>query len=269
MTTTFVFDLETIPDIKAGRTIHGLEDVPDEDVVRALQHLQYQKSGSDFLPLHLHRVVTISWVVEKISHDETSIRVGTLGEPELDEAEIVAKFFQGVDKTEPRLVSWNGMGFDLPVLNYRALLHGVQAPVYWEQGERRREYRYANYQNRYHHGKNLDLMDRLSRSQRGAPLNDISRMLGLPGKPGMRGGDVYDAWRQGRIEEIRAYCESDALNTYLIYLRYERMCGNLSREDLDARCTILKDYLAGSDKPHLAGFLRAWNEAGGASRASA
>lgn len=260
MTCTVIFDIETVPDIASGRRLHNLHDISDDDVVRAMRHLQYQKRGSEFMPLHLHRVVAISALVEQTTSDRSEVRVGSYGQPGTDdEAELVAGFFKTIESKEPRLVSWNGFGFDLPVLNYRALLHGIQAPAYWEQGNRKREYRYANYQNRYHPDKNLDLMDRLARSQYGAGLDDISKMLGLPGKSDMHGDDVYDAWRAGDIDAIRAYCESDVLNTYLIYLRYEHMCGNLNDDEHERRCERLKEVLENSDQPHLEEFLRLWN----------
>ena len=180
--------------------------------------LRQQKTGSDFLPLHLHRVVAIS--VAFRSRD--GFRVWTLGDRDADEAEIISRFFDGIDKYTPELVSWNGGGFDLPVLHYRALRHGVKAPRYWEAGEDDRDFRYNNYLSRFH-WRHLDLMDVLAGFQIGgrASLSQVSTLLGFPGKLGMSGDQVWDRYLAGELAAIRNYCETDVLNTYLIYLRFQ------------------------------------------------
>ena len=77
--------------------------------------------------------MAISAVYRNTQKDQFS--VWTLGEETSSEKEIVQNFFDGVDKHTPTLVTWNGSGFDLPVLHYRGLINGVQAPRYWDQGE--------------------------------------------------------------------------------------------------------------------------------------
>ena len=254
----FVFDIETAPDVDAGRILHDLgDDISDDDVMRAMRHLQFQKSGSEFMPLHLHRIVAISGVYEDT--DKGLLRVASLGEPESDERELVSKFFEAIENYGPRLVSWNGQAFDLPVLNYRALLHGVAAPDYWDTGERSRDRRFSNYQNRYHTNINLDLMTHLSRYQRGAPLDEISKMIGLPGKEGMRGDEVADAWLEGRIDDIRQYCDTDAVNTYLVYLRYQLISGEADQGEYEERYTRLKTTL-GESAAHLKDFGQGLND---------
>src|SRR5690606_25650178 len=132
-----VFDIETIPDLDAGRRLYGLDGLSDEDVAKAMFHMRRQETGgSDFLKLHLHRVVAISAVLR--SRD--TLKVWSLGEPQSEEKELVQRFFDGIDKFSPTLVSWNGGGFDLPVLHYRALLHGIAAPRYWDTGDDDRDF---------------------------------------------------------------------------------------------------------------------------------
>ena len=219
----FSFDIETVPDVEFGRRMYGLEDLSDEDVGTALTFMRQQQTGSDFLPLHLHRVVAIS-VAFRSGGD---FRVWTLGDRDADEAEIIRRFFEGIERYSPELVSWNGGGFDLPVLHYRALRHGIQAPRYWETGDNDRDFRYNNYLSRFH-WRHLDLMDVLAGFQpRGrASLDQIAVMLGFPGKLGMSGDKVWETWLAGGIDEIRNYCETDVLNTYLIYLRFQLMRGH-------------------------------------------
>lgn len=250
------FDIETVPDVASGRVLYELEGLDDADVIRAMLQVRRQKTGRDFLPLHLHRVVAISVVLEAGG----DIRVWSLGEPDAGEAELIERFYDGLDRYEPTLVSWNGCGFDLPVLSYRALLHGINASQYWEMGERRRAYRYNNYANRYH-WRHVDVMDVLSHFQlrAAAPLDEVAQMLGFPGKGGMHGSKVADAWLDGGIETIRNYCESDALNTYLVWLRFERVRGRLAACEYAERVRTLRGRLeADAAHPHLVEFARRW-----------
>ena len=153
----FSFDIETIPDTEFGRRMWDLGDLSDEDVGNAMTFRQLQKSGSDFLPLHQHRIVAISVALRM----GDSFRLWSLGDEDADEAELVRRFYDGIERYTPDLVSWNGSGFDLPVLHYRALKHGIQAPTYWEQGDNNREFRFSNYLNRFH-WRHIDLMDVLA-----------------------------------------------------------------------------------------------------------
>ena len=222
-----------------------------------MQHLQFQKSGSEFMPLHLQKIVAISVVFEK--HDQ--LKVWSLGNKDSDEKEIIQRFFEGLEQHTPTLVSWNGGGFDLPVLNYRALLHGVQAPRYWETGEDDSSFRYNNYISRFH-WRHTDLMDVLANYQprAGAKLDQVATMLGFPGKLGMDGGLVWEKFQQGAIDEIRNYCETDVLNTYLVYLQFEMIRGRCSRGLLVQKMERVKDVLRESGEGHLEEFLDAWEQ---------
>ena len=254
----FSFDIETIPDVDFGREQLGLDGLSDEDVATAMMFKRQQATGSDFLPLHQHRVVAISVALRA----GEQFRVWTLGDEDADEAEIVARFFDGIDKYSPDLVSWNGGGFDLPVLNYRALKHGVQAPRYWETGDNDREFRWNNYQSRFH-WRHVDLMDVLAgfNARAYAKLDEIASMLGFPGKLGMSGDKVWSTWLDGGIRDIRNYCETDVLNTWLVFLRFEHMRGNLDDRDLEREFELVRSTLGAMQKPHLDEFLDAWSAA--------
>ncbi len=251
----FAFDIETVPDVEFGRRMWNLEGLSDADVGTAMQFKRQQQAGNDFLPLHQHRVVAISVALRTAD----SFKVWTLGEEDADEAEIVRRFFDGIERYSPELVSWNGSGFDLPVLHYRALRHGIQAARYWENGDDDREFRYNNYLSRFH-WRHIDLMDVLAGFQmRGrASLDQMAVMLGFPGKLGMSGDKVWDCWLDGGITAIRNYCETDVLNTYLVYLRFEFMRGNLNAAALEREYQLVRDTLQGMDQPHLNEFAAAW-----------
>lgn len=251
----FAFDIETVPDVEFGRRMWDFEGLSDEDVGTAMAFMRQQATGSEFLPLHQQRVVAIS-VALRSGND---FRIWTLGDRDADEAELVRRFFDGIERYSPELVSWNGSGFDLPVLHYRALRHGIQAPRYWETGDNDRDFRYNNYLSRFH-WRHLDLMDVLAGFQmRGrASLDQTAVLLGFPGKLGMSGDQVWGRWLDGGIDDIRNYCETDVLNTYLVYLRFEFMRGNLDATALEREFQIVRDTLSELDQPHLNEFAAAW-----------
>src|SRR4051812_24237293 len=217
--------------------------------------LRRQAVGHDFLPLHLQRVIAISCALS----DGETFRVWSLGEAEEGEREIIQRFFDGIEKYTPQLVSWNGSGFDLPVLHYRGLIHGVRAPRYWDTGDEDREFRYNNYISRYHM-RHCDVMDLLSlyQGRAVAPLDEIAQLLGLPGKLGMDGSQVWDAYQAGRLPEIRNYCETDVVNTYLVFLRFQAMRGTLTHDQCRAQYDLVRATLEKSGEAHWQEFLTHW-----------
>ncbi|MFA6441938.1 MAG: 3'-5' exonuclease [Sterolibacterium sp.] len=257
MSATLVFDIETIPDVTGLRALHELDAaLSDAEVAEFAFQKQRAKSGNDFLPLHLQRVVVISYVLR----DSEKFQVRSLAEPDANEAQIVQRFFDGIEKFTPQLVSWNGGGFDLPVLHYRGLIHGVVAPRYWELGDGdyrdSRDFKWNNYISRYH-ARHLDLMDLLALYQprASAPLDQLAKLMRLPGKQGMAGDAVWGAWLDGRIADIRDYCETDVVNTYLVYLRFQKMRGVLTAAEHDTEIAFLRSQLATLNKPHWQAFL--------------
>lgn len=254
---TLVFDIETIPDVDYGRRLLDLGSLPDAQVAAAMFALRREHSGSDFLPLPQQRIVAISCVLRR----GDALRVWSLGDEHSDERELLERFFDGIERFTPDLVSWNGGGFDLPVMHYRCMLHGVRAARYWETGEEDSAFRYNNYLSRFH-WRHLDLMDVISGFQvRGrAGLADVASLLGLPGKLGFDGSQVFEAWKAGNIAGIRRYCETDVLNTYLVFLSFERMRGRLDPAEWQAECQRVRALLAASPEPHHAEFLKAWPE---------
>jgi predicted PolB exonuclease-like 3'-5' exonuclease len=254
---TLVFDIETVPDIALGRRVYDADGLDDEGIAKIMFFKQKQARGTDFLPLPMHRVIVISAVLRTAE----DLHIFSLGCDGTSEKEIVARFFDGLDRYVPELVSWNGCSFDLPVLHYRCLKHGIDASRYWELGDTDREFRYNNYLSRYH-WRHLDLMDVISGYQPGgrASLDVVAQLLGFPGKLGMSGARVWDSYQRGEHAEIRNYCETDAVNTYLVYLRFQLIRGLLDRERHDAELARLEAKLAQSGQPHLEGFLDAWRQ---------
>jgi predicted PolB exonuclease-like 3'-5' exonuclease len=252
---TLVFDIETVPDIELGRRLYGLTDLSDEQVGQIMFTKRRQETGSEFLSHEQHRIVAISVIMR--SRD--SLKIWSLGEETSSEKDLIERFFDGFDKFTPDLVSWNGAGFDLPVLNYRSLLHGVTAARYWETGDGDVSFRYSNYLSRFH-WRHMDLMDILSGFQgRGrASLQDIASLLGFPGKLGMHGSQVWQVFLTGGLKHIRDYCETDVLNTYLIYLRFELLRGHLNAIEHANEIARVRKLLEDSPAAHLREFSAAW-----------
>jgi predicted PolB exonuclease-like 3'-5' exonuclease len=260
MKPVLVFDIETIPDVAGLRRLNDLPAGLSDDEVAELAFQQRRaKTGNDFLQLHLQRVVTISCVLRT----SEGLKVWSLSEPDHGEGEIIQRFFDGIEKFTPQIVSWNGSGFDLPVLHYRGMLHGVSAPRYWDLGDGdyadSRDFKWNNYISRYH-TRHLDLMDMLAlyNPRANAPLDDLAKLFGFPGKLGMDGGKVWEAWQGGKSAEIRDYCETDVINTYLVYNRFRRLRGELTAEEEGAECDFVKAQLARIGAPHWTEFLAAW-----------
>lgn len=256
MTPILVFDIETVPDAQGLRKVWGLgEDVSEEAVVELATQRRRQATGSDFLPMHLQRVVAISCALR----ERDGVRIWSLGGPNDAEREIVQRFFDGIEKYTPQLVSWNGGSFDLPVLHYRALVHGIAGCCYWDLGEGNRDFKYNNYLGRFH-TRHIDLMDLLAGyvNRAWAPLDEIAQLCGLPGKLGMDGSQVWPAFKRGQIEKIRNYCETDVANTYAVFLRFQLMRGALTPEAYGKEVELLRDFIGAQESPHWREFAAAW-----------
>lgn len=257
MTPTLVFDLETIPDVDGLRQVNDWHDLTDDEVVERAFTLRQEKTGSTFLQHHLHKIAVVGCVFR----DDNGFRVKCLGQASDSEQSLIQSFFKTIDHYTPRLVSWNGSGFDLPVLHYRSLIHGVPSPRYWDTGQDDRDFKYNNYLSRYH-DRHIDLMDVLAKygGRANAPLDDMAKLCGFPGKLGMDGSQVWQAWRDGKREEVRAYCETDVVNTWLVFCRFRLIRGELSPDAYDQEIELVRAHLADIDAPNWHEYLEAWNK---------
>jgi hypothetical protein len=254
MTPILAFDIETVPDVAGIRRVHKLpEDLADAEVAEIAFQKRRTQTGGDFLAPHLHRVLIISCVLREAD----TIKVFSLGDQ--TEKELIQRFYDGVERLVPQLVSWNGGGFDLPVLNYRALINGVAAPKFWDQGEDDKDFRFNSYLGRYHQ-RHLDLMDVLAMYQprSNAPLDEVAQLAGFPGKLGVGGAQVWSAFQAGKIGEIRNYCEADTVNTYLLFLRFQRLRGVFSAEQYERECSLVRGTLEKRPEPFWREFLSLW-----------
>ncbi len=236
-----VWDLETVPDLSAAARIHALSE-DDLDGARAAL-------GDKFPKLPLHSVVCIGALIAQRSGEAYQVR--SLGAPHVgdrSEAALIQSFVDRIAELRPRLVGFNCASFDLAVLRYRAMVNLVSAPGLDVRG----------YYKRYTEDS-LDLCDVLSCfDARGKiSLNDLCRVLGLPGKPDdIDGSEVAAYVKAGRLPEVSAYCETDVVSTYRVWLRYELFRGALTRDGFEESEANLLAYIRDRllAKPHL-GFL--------------
>jgi len=263
----FVFDIETVPDTEAVPNLTGFDD-PDpvarrEELDR--YHLEITDGRNAFPRQPFHKVVAISFLEAEIerhgSHEGYFLKeLRSGGEAGFNEKQLLQGFFQYFERLRPRLVSFNGRGFDLPVLKYRAMVHGISAPWLHQGGDK-----WNSYTSRYSWDWHCDLMDQLSDYGASArvKLNEVCSVLGLPGKFGVDGSQVASMIDGGEVDAVREYCETDVLNTYLVYLRTMLHRGLM---DTDGHDRAVADVISmieteGEARPHLMEFMNAWGEA--------
>lgn len=235
------FDIETIPDTKLLQEIHGYTGSDEEIALQAIK-AQEEKSGSGFLPHIFHKIVAISAVIA----DEfgTFRKVSSMDGK--NEKELVGDFLKFLDSHNPKLVSFNGRGFDVPLLMLRALQYNLTCKAYFEVENRElSKNKWENYRSRYSDRFHIDLMDSLSEfgAVRGLKLDHICTMAGLPGKYDVSGDQVMELYFSDKLEKIKEYCESDVLNTYWLYLKYELLKGNLTKEDYARSLSMMSEKL--------------------------
>lgn len=252
-----VFDIETIPDIDGLRKIYDLDsNAKDEEVFSLALRVRREQSLSDFFPPYLQKIVAISLLYRQ---EESDLHIGTIGHISDEEPILLSKFFKKINESAPILVSWNGNSFDLPVLQHRGLIHGTSAFGYWNvEGEAK----WQNYLNRYQL-RHMDLMDILSRYQLStrAPLSDMAKLCGFPGKLDMDGGDVWKTFQQEKgLQKIRCYCETDVLNTYLLFVRFQLFRGLLTQESYNDEIQLVQSWLRKQDNIHWQQFLEKWQK---------
>ena len=262
----FVFDIETVPDTEAAKALTDCDSDDVDLLTQALTdyHLKITDGKNPFHRQPFHKVVAISFLEadivrfdDKFNYNFTNLRSG--GTSESSEEELIKGVFQYLGKKKPRIVSFNGRCFDMPVLKYRALKYGVEADWLYNSGDK-----WANYNHRYSSDWHCDLLESLSDFGASAriKLNEVCSILGYPGKFGVDGSNVQEMYLTGKIDEIRHYCETDVLNTYLLYLRYSLHCAKISKESYNKSINDLVTFIEDNffNKPYLKEFYDCWQK---------
>ncbi|MEK9770934.1 MAG: 3'-5' exonuclease [Nitrosomonadales bacterium] len=254
-----VFDIETIPDISSLKKVFKIEKkFNDDEVVSIAKYFYRQNRGNDFLPHQFQQIVAISCVLRT----KDDVDIWTLGNEDSTESDMLERFFDGLNKYTPVLVSWNGNGFDLPVINYRSLFNAIEGGIYFDQGEQNNDFKFNNYINRYHQ-RHVDLMDTLAifSGRANASLDNIAKLSGFPGKLEMDGSDVYENFKAGNLIDIRNYCETDVANTYLVYLKFLLFKNQITKQDYVMELDKFKSKILEMNLKHFNEFVAAWDKA--------
>jgi predicted PolB exonuclease-like 3'-5' exonuclease len=253
-TAYLVLDTESVPDGKLLGRVKYPDDVltPDEAIARARTEARdLSRDGSDFLPVTFQ--VPIAVCVVRVAADYTLQAITCLDAPQYRSEEIVRKFWLGVARYRARLVTFNGRGFDLPLLELAAFRYGFVA----------RDHFY-NSRNRYN-GNHLDLFDWLSNygaCRLTGGLNLLAKLLGKPGKMDVSGEQVYEMHKAGRAREINDYCMFDTLDTYFVFLRSRVLTGELSLEQETTLVHKARAWLTAraTETPALRQYLDNWEK---------
>ncbi|OEY87139.1 3'-5' exonuclease [Wolbachia pipientis] len=256
-----VFDIETIPDVSYCKNLFNISDDLSVEARRDLltkYHLEVTGGKNDFLRQPFHQVIAISFLLCSISYNNgyeifslQEIRSG--GTLHSCEKELVKGFFNYIAEKKPRLVTFNGRTFDIPVLKYRAMVHGIQAEYFHKAGDK-----WNSYNKRYSNDWHCDLLELLSDFGASArmKMNEICAAFNLPGKIAVDGSKVVSLYDDGKLEEIRDYCETDVVNTYLIYLRFMHHQGKIATHNYN-KC-VEELLLMCEEKEHLQKFKEEW-----------
>ena len=252
-----VFDCETILDtalLKQGFKQHFLahdiksENLSELELSKKAMEIHKELSGSEFLPICYHQVVSIAAVF--CDEFGNFIKVGNFkavgDSKEEREKSLISAFLEYLNKHQPKLISFNGRGFDMPMLLLRAMKYKLSANAYFEENNPQfNKSKWENYRQRYSERFHTDLLESLGHfgSVRNLKLDVLSNLIGFPGKYDTSGDQVLELYYQGEQEKIDEYCQSDVLNTYGLYLNYELLKGNLTQEDYYGILTEMKEKL--------------------------
>jgi predicted PolB exonuclease-like 3'-5' exonuclease len=254
LTAFLIFDTESVPD---GRLIQRVK-YPDEEldpeqaIARAQQEAREASlTGSDFLPVSFQLPIAIC--VLRVADDFSIQALSCLGAPEFRPEEMVRQFWKGVCHYQPRLVTFNGRGFDLPLLELAAFRYAVPARDYYQSSR-----------NRYN-GNHIDLFDWMSNygaCRLAGGLNLLAKLLGKPGKMGIDGGQVYRLFREGRVRDINDYCLFDVLDTYFVFLRTRVLIGVISPEQERFLVQRARAFITARtvETPVLRQYLERWED---------
>jgi len=236
-----VFDIETIPDSDLIRKTLHVEG-SDVEVSNIAMGEQEAKSGSSFLALPYHRIVAISAVIA----DDFGVFKKVSSMDGQSEEEMLRDFLKFLDTHNPKLISFNGRSFDVPLLMIRAMKYNLTCSAYFEVENRELgKSKWDNYRYRFSDKFHIDLMDHISEfgATRGLKLDVLCSLVGAPGKFDVKGDEVMELFYNGELKKIKEYCESDVLNTYWLYLKYELLKGNLIIEDFKRSLDIMGEKL--------------------------
>ncbi|WP_417398107.1 3'-5' exonuclease [Gimesia chilikensis] len=237
-----VFDVEAIADGDLiSRVRYPGEGLSPGDALAKYQEEQIEATGSNFIPATF--MLPISVAVAKLSADYHLQDLTVLDAPEYRPHVITGKFWQGWRHYgQPTFVTFNGRGYDLPVLELAAYRYGIALPEWFNVDARS----FDQSRNRYNTNAHIDLMDMFTNfgaARMTGGLNLLANLIGKPGKTGIDGSKVQEMYDAGQADEINDYCRCDVLDTYFVFLRSRVLTGHLSLEQEQDIVTEAYRYL--------------------------
>lgn len=257
-----VFDIETIPNIMAGRNLLSLDDtVEDSEVAKLLTdyHINISSTGNDFLRQPFHKIACISYLNADIVNDNgikwyKAHNIRTAGNIDSTELEILMNFNKYCEKETPKLVTFNGKMFDLPVIKYRSMYYKIPMKWYYNLEELAKDKWYQSYDNRYSQD-NIDLFDTFSSGRGSVKMAEVCATFGVPCKIDADGSGVYEMVLSGKLEKVRNYCETDALVTFVLFAIYSSHTGAIEFDGYVKTIKHLFQYIKETNAPHLLEWL--------------
>jgi predicted PolB exonuclease-like 3'-5' exonuclease len=254
-----VFDVESVPDPRIIRLVkYPGEDMTDEGAVRAFQEemLRQNNGVSDFIPVTFQYPISIC--IAKVREDYSLQDVVSLDEPRFRPSEMTRLFWLGIEELydHASMVTFNGRGFDIPLLEMMAYRYGYAAKRHFRD----------KFAGRFRFGtKHIDLQDWLSNYsaiRMNGGLNLLAKLLGKPGKMSTKGSEVYDMFLAGRIQEISDYCVHDVLDTYFVFLRTRVMLKEITIEQEQNLVKGAREFIRNSVEriPAMKEYLDNWGD---------
>lgn len=264
----WAFDVEWVPDPLAGKLLYKLpDDTPDEEVIKEM----WKNGGATeedpmpFLKITLCKIVSLSMVTRHEDRGEVKVELHSLPSlpvksAETEEKYIISTFLDTLGRMKPQIVGYNSVSADLKILIQRGIANGIKAEHFSKRPDKPWE-GVDYFSDRSDH--NIDLMRILSGWGKSTPsLNEISVVSGIPGKLGIDGSEVAPMWLDGRIGEIVAYNEYDALTTYLLWLRIAHFAGLFNDYEYATEQELVEQLIITEsqkeERKHLLNFLEEW-----------
>lgn len=225
-----LFDIESVADPNLVAAVrHPEGDVAPDEAVRLYREELLEKKGSDFIPYTFQ--FPISLALAKVRDDFSLSGLSVLKFEDGGPGQIAKKFWEGwLYYRRPTLVTFNGRGFDVPLLEQMALRYAIPIPEWFAYGAKT----YEQPRNRYNGNSHLDLCDMLTNfgaTHYSGGLNLAAKSIGCPGKFGKCGDMVQDLFNEKRFKEIHDYCRCDVLDSYFLFLRLMTLSGRITRNE--------------------------------------
>jgi predicted PolB exonuclease-like 3'-5' exonuclease len=255
-----IFDIETVGDGDLIQKVrYPYENLTPREAVTKYRRQLMEETGKDILPGTF--VLPVSVAIAKVAADYRLTEITVLDAPAFRPQEIVRRFWQGWQHYDrPTLVTFNGRGYDMPIMELAAYRFGISVPAWFNVDSKS----FEQSRNRYNHEAHLDLQDLLSNFgafRMSGGLNLLASLINKPGKSGVDGSQVQDMYWNGQVEQINDYCRCDVLDTYFVFLRSRVLIGRLTLQEETTLTQMTREMLEEQAEDHVAykHYLATWD----------